>query len=132
MKNLPSCAPRPCASCPYRQDAPSGLWEQHEYDKLPDYDGEIWEQALAKAVGLFMCHQKDGHLCAGWVAAHGQDNLLALRMHPVDLSVWTYETDVAVFTSGKQARDHGMRDIAKPGPKARRLMAKLAEKGKAK
>ena len=53
-----------CASCPYRKDVPSGIWEQSEYDKLPKYDGETWEQAGA----LFMCHLRDGCLCGGWLA----------------------------------------------------------------
>ena len=128
-----TCAIRPCASCPYRKDAPSGLWERHEYDKLPAYDGDIPDQLFAEAFGTFLCHQRDGHLCAGWVAGHGPHNLLALRMdRDVDPSVWTYETDVPVFSSGAEAREHGLRDISKPGKKALRLMVKLIQKGKAK
>jgi hypothetical protein len=113
---------------------PSGIWQQNEYDKLPLYDGEISDQALAGAFGLFMCHQKDGHLCAGWLAAHGPQNLLAIRMagvhrdelHPY---VYDYETDIPVFSSGAEARAHGMKEIQEPGPKAHRLMDKLLEKG---
>lgn len=128
-----TCAPRPCASCPYRKDAPSGLWAEHEYDKLPEYDGEIIHQAARGAFGTFMCHQRDGRLCAGWVASHGPENLLALRLdRHVDPSVFDYTTDVPVFKSGAEARDHGLRDIDKPGAKARRLMDKLEEKGIAK
>jgi hypothetical protein len=81
-----------------------------------------------------MCHQKDGNLCAGWLAAHGTDNLLALRMvrRDIDPKVWGYETDVPVFRSGEAAFNHGMREYHAPGGKAKRLMAKLAEKGLAK
>jgi len=124
-----TCAPRPCASCPYRKDAPSGLWERNEYDKLPAYDGDIPDQLFAGAVGVFLCHQRDENLCAGWVAAHGAGNLLALRMaRDVDEAVFSYETDVPVFKSGSEAWRHGMKDIHAPGPKAVRLMDKLARK----
>jgi hypothetical protein len=129
-----TCAPRPCASCPYRKDAPSGLWEKHEYDKLPAYDGDIQDQLFAGATAEFGCHQRDGHLCAGWVAAHGARNLLALRLRAgaVPQETWDYETDVPVFKSGKEARDHGLRDLKRPGKRAVRLMEKLQEKGLAK
>lgn len=129
-RNL-SCAPRPCASCPYRKDVPSGIWDPAEYDKLPDYDGEIIEQLEKGGVGTFMCHQRDGRLCAGWVACHGPHNLFAMRLSArrIDPSVWNYKTDVPVFESGAAARDHGMRDFLQPGERARRLMAKLIEKG---
>lgn len=109
----------PCGSCPYRRDVPSGIWEKHEYDKLPAYDGETWEQDTA----LFLCHQRDGCLCAGWLACHGP-GVLALRLHAreVDPSVLTYETSVPVFASGAQAREHGIRDIAQPSEKAKRMV----------
>lgn len=118
--------PVPCGSCPYRCDVPSGIWSQHEYDKLPRYDGETWEQSER----LFMCHQRDGHLCGGWLACHGPQELLALRFHgsEVDPSVLDYATDVPVFQTGAAARSHGMRDIAAPGPKARKMIAGLARK----
>jgi len=134
MREILTCAARPCASCPYRKDAPSGLWSQDEYDKLPIYDGEITDQVFKGAFAVFMCHQKDGTLCAGWVAGHRPHELLALRvagMHGerIDDSVWDYKTDIAVFSSGAEAREHGMRDMAQPGSKARRLMEKFLEKG---
>jgi hypothetical protein len=131
-KRTLTCAKRPCASCPYRQDAPSGLWAEHEYDKLLAYDGEIIDQLQKGALGTFLCHQRDGHLCAGWVAAHGPHELLALRFdREVAPEVFSYKTDVPVFSSGAEAREHGLRDMENPGPKACRLMDKLVEKGKA-
>ena len=30
--------PKPCASCPYRCDVPSGVWHPDEYAKLEVYD----------------------------------------------------------------------------------------------
>lgn len=131
MTETLTCAARPCASCPYRKDVPSGLWSPIEYTKLLAYDGEVLDQLVKGAIGVFMCHQKDGNLCAGWLAAHGTDNLLALRMvrGDIDPKVWGYETDAPVFRSGEAAFNHGMRDIKKPGPKALRLMVKMQEKG---
>jgi len=105
---------------------------KHEYDKLPPYDGEIADQALKGALGVFACHQKDGRLCAGWVAGHGPENLLALRLdRRVAEEVFDYKTDIPVFKSGAEARKHGLRDMKKPGKKALRLMTKLEQKGKA-
>lgn len=129
-----SVAARPCASCPYRKDVPSGIWMKEEYDKLPAYDGDVPDQLMKGAIGVFMCHQRDGNLCAGWLACHGARNLLGMRLQAkhADSKVWGYKTDVPVFGSGAEAREHGMRDIAKPGPKAKRLVSKLVEKGKGK
>ena len=110
----------PCGSCPYRCDVPSGIWEQHEYDKLPSYDGPTWGQSPA----LFMCHQK-----AGWLACHDARELLALRFpHDVDPSVYDYATEVPVFNSGAEARRHGMRDISHPSAKAGKMITGLVRK----
>ncbi|MFD7961193.1 DUF6283 family protein [Streptomyces zaomyceticus] len=43
-------APRPCASCPYRRDVPSGVWSRGDYVKLPLYDGPTWTQPAVGAV----------------------------------------------------------------------------------
>jgi hypothetical protein len=124
-------AKAPCKSCPYRCDVPSGVWAQHEYEKLPKYDGEIGEQVMNGAWGLFNCHQRDGNLCAGWLACHGADNLLAMRMTGEEIApeVWAYESPVPIFDSGREAAEHGMRDIENPGVWAQstinRLMRKL-------
>ena len=115
--------PRPCGSCPYRLDVPSGIWAAEEYAKLPEYDRNTWEQPPA----LFMCHQKDGCLCGGWLAAHGRDNLLALRIHAkrLDPAVWDYEPGVPVFTSGTKAAAHGMEGIERPSSQAQRKIEGL-------
>lgn len=120
----------PCKSCPYRRDVPSGVWSAEEYAKLPGYDGEIIGQLLAGAGGLFLCHQRDGNLCAGWLATHGAENLLALRMNGnrVNPQVWEYKTRVPVFSSGAEATAHGLADIAKPGVLAGRTIERLVRK----
>lgn len=122
--------PAPCKSCPYRKDVPSGVWHEDEYKRLPRYDGEIIDQAINGAVGLFMCHQKNGCLCSGWLACHGPDKLLATRLNAgsLDPEVFSYETKVPVFSSGGEAAEHGMRDINKPGAKAQQVMDRLIKK----
>jgi hypothetical protein len=99
---------------------PSGLWAAEEYAKLPGYDGEIVDQLMQGASALFLCHQRDGCLCGGWLQTHGVDNLLALRMHPVDRSTWGYDAGVDCYDSGAEAAAAGMADIAAPKPEARR------------
>jgi hypothetical protein len=123
-------AKAPCKSCPYRQDVPSGLWHEHEYDKLPAYDGDIPEQLAKGAWGMFDCHQRDGHLCAGWIATHGAGNLLAMRLGtwPVAPEVWAYQSPVPVFTSGQEACAHGKRDIERPKARALAMIGRLMRK----
>jgi hypothetical protein len=130
MRELCGVMKAPCKSCPYRTDVPSGVWAAEEYQKLPSYDGEIIDQLQSGALGLFMCHQKDGNLCAGWLATHGTDNLLALRLQgdQVKEEVWDYESPVPVFKSGAEAAAHGLADIDAPGTKAGRTIDRLVRK----
>lgn len=123
-------AKAPCKSCPYRRDVPSGLWAAEEYDKLPRYDGEIIAQLAAGGTAVFMCHQQDGRLCAGWLAAHGPDNLLALRLRGADVATaaWRYVSPVPVFASGFEAAAHGKAQIERPGTAAQRAIQRLARK----
>lgn len=55
MSTLPAPLPagNPCGSCPYRRDAPAGLWHPEELSLLTGYDAETWEQPRT----LFLCHQ---------------------------------------------------------------------------
>jgi hypothetical protein len=117
---------RPCKSCPYRRDVPSGVWSAEEYVKLISYDGDTaYQDPVA-----FMCHQADGFLCAGWCGHRERaSDLLAVRigvgnglMHP---DTANYITDVPLFTSGADAALHGMRDIARPSPAACDLVRHL-------
>ena len=121
--------PRPCSSCPYRRDVPSGVWSASEYDKLPGYDGDIPEQVEAGALGLFHCHQAPETLCAGWVGCHDMANNLAMRLHGrrqgVDPAVYDYVSPVPLFASGAEAAAHGKRDLDDPSPEARAKVARL-------
>lgn len=128
-------APRPCASCPYRRDVPSGIWDASEYAKLPLYDDPTYAQPTA----LFLCHQRgrddaSARVCGGWAGCHDGDELLALRMavSSGEITVATadairdYASPVPLFRSGAEAAAHGMREIHRPGPAAVSAMAKLA------
>jgi hypothetical protein len=118
---------RPCPSCPYRRDVPSGIWEESEYDKLPRFDGDIPDQVAAEAFNLFHCHSQPESLCAGWAGCHDMTNNLAVRLHSrqVDPAVYDYSSPVPLFTSGAEAAEHGMRDLPKPGPEARAKIGQL-------
>ncbi|WP_205661085.1 DUF6283 family protein [Amycolatopsis vastitatis] len=111
-------APRPCASCPYRRDVPSGIWYASEYAKLPRYDAETG----AQPGGLFHCHQNDSdgsrrRICAGWAGCHDGDELLALRLavfsgrisSATAQTTVNYRSPVPLFDSGAEAAIHGVR-----------------------
>lgn len=118
---------RPCPSCPYRQDVPSGVWSAEEYAKLPEYDKPTGEQPI----GVFMCHQRSGEVCAGWAGCHDMEHTLALRLVSINgvdaeaCCAYVPPVDVPLFASGAEAAEHGMRDLEDPSPEARELVAKL-------
>jgi len=120
---------RPCPTCPYRRDVPSGVWAAEEYAKLPGFDGETWEQAAAGAFASFCCHSSPDRLCAGWAGCHDMGESLALRLArrqvEVDPAVYGYVSPVPLFASGAEAAAHGMRDLHEPGPAAVRAAGKL-------
>jgi len=124
------CAAAPCASCPYRKDVPSGVWSADEYEKLPRYDGEIIDQLIGGATGMFNCHQQNGLLCAGWVATHDMANTAAVRMsrEEIDPMIFDYVSPVPVFASGAEAAAHGMAEIDEPSEEAERVVDQLLRK----
>jgi hypothetical protein len=118
---------RPCAACPYRQDAPSGLWAASEYDKLPPYDGQTWEQPQ----GLFMCHSGPDKICAGWAGCHDMENNLAVRLAAsrgeIELNEVTgYVSPVPLFASGIEAAEHGKRDLEAPSERTQKKAVALS------
>lgn len=125
-------APRPCESCPYRRDVPSGVWAAEEYDKLPRYD----DPTYAQPAGVFLCHQRDGRVCAGWAGCHDGAHLLALRIavRAGEMTVAsyratvTYSSPVPLFASGSEAAVHGKAGINQPGAPARRVIAKVSRR----
>lgn len=123
---------RPCSSCPYRKDVPSGVWDASEYEKLPEFDRPTFEQPA----GTFACHQDNGHLCSGWVACHDMEQNLGLRIaiaqEHIDADhmdeILDYETPVELWESGQAARDHGMKEIDDPSDAAIEVAEKLLYK----
>lgn len=124
--------PRPCESCPYRKDVPSGIWDASEYRKLPAYD----EPTPYQPMGVFMCHQGNGHVCSGWVGCHDMNNTLAMRIaasrHELDEAtidaILDYESPVELWASGQEAADHGLADVDAPDGDAQRLIGKLSRR----
>lgn len=116
----------PCASCPYRQNVPSGIWHPDEYAKLARYDGPTHEQT---AVAVFSCHQGDGDVCAGWLGHRDPADILAVRIGVVagdlDPACAEYTTDVPLFESGAAAAAHGCRDVATPAVDAQAAIDKI-------
>jgi hypothetical protein len=108
---------------------PSGVWTEEEYEKLRKYDGDIFDQAVAGAHGLFSCHQADGKLCAGWAGCHDMHNMFATRLHAgqLDESVWDYTSPVPLFASGNEAADHGETEIENPSVAARSVIRKITK-----
>lgn len=125
----------PCGSCPYRRDVPSGIWHEDEYLKLPGFDLETAFQPPY----VFLCHQKTGSLCAGWCGTHDMVENLGLRI-AVSMELMTmevmnaamdYVTDAPLFSSGREACDHGLRDIEAMTAKARLTQMSIRRKRKA-
>lgn len=122
----------PCGSCPYRTDVPSGVWTADEYAKLPPYDNDTAYQPP----NVFLCHQKDGRVCAGWAGCHDGTQLLSLRLacmtgamsREVADAVIDYRSPVPLFSSGGAAAAHGMRDVEEPGAEALAMMRTLVRK----
>lgn len=124
-----SPAKAPCKTCPYRKDVPSGVWAANEYAKLPEYDAPTW----AQPPGIFLCHQRDGCLCAGWLGCHLKNprghELLSMRFdNNVDPAAFNYVSPVPLFKSGAAAAKHGMRAINRPSARAKRAVARLTKK----
>lgn len=132
MTQIKPPATNPCGSCPYRRDVPSGVWEASEYAKLPAYD----EDTPAQPYGVFLCHQVTGAACAGWAGCHDMTQSLALRLAigtgTVDEStadaILDYTSPVPLFTSGREAAEHGMAQIDDPTPAAQRAMRKIVRR----
>jgi Family of unknown function (DUF6283) len=128
-------APKPCETCPYRRDVPSGIWDVTEYEKLPRYDADT----ISQPQRLFQCHLTDRddprlrRVCAGWASCHDTDHLLAIRLALYDgritletaKAIRDYQSPVPLFESGAEAAAHGMRDIADQSAAARAAVEKI-------
>lgn len=134
-KQIQGPAKSPCGSCPYRLDVPSGVWSAEEYAKLPAYDADT----AAQPPGVFLCHQQDGRVCAGWAGCHDGAHLLSLRMgeafgvisQETAAAVVDYVSPVPLHPSGRAAADYGLAEVAAPKEEAWRVMDKLERRRRA-
>ena len=116
------CLPEPCASCPYRQDVPSGVWHPSEYAKLPQYDDN-------EAFGIFLCHNTQDTVCRGWLNVHAESVAvrLAVATGKISRDAPYMPTVAKLFSSGREAAAHGLRNIKAPDAKAKRTIAKVSK-----
>lgn len=118
---------KPCESCPYRRDVPSGIWAREEYEKLRGYDENT-------AFGTFLCHHSPdmnrNAVCRGWLSV--QCESAAARLAVLSGQVTDeqrYATPlVPLYASGNEAADAGIRGIKRPNAKARKLIDRLKAK----
>lgn len=125
----------PCAACPYRKNAPSGMWDAAEYQKLPEYDLPTALQPMA----TFLCHDADREhvLCRGWAEVHGDQErgceLLSLRIAAslgiLDPALFPVAcSGVPLHKSGLAACKAGLKAVRRPGANAIRMIDKLRKK----
>lgn len=111
---------------------PSGIWHPDEYAKLPRFDADTAEQPPA----VFLCHQQDGRVCAGWAGCHDMDASLGLRIAAATGALTGDEVDavldfvspVPLFARGAEAAAHGLAELEAPGVAAHRAMEKVAQR----
>jgi hypothetical protein len=123
---MPVVRTRPCNTCPYRCDVPSGVWAADEYERLRPYDNETWGQPLR----AFFCHTTPKEYCHWLVVVHinrGHEyDLLALRLHPPDGPI--PGPVVELFASANEAADHGLTEIDWPSDEASLAIERLVRK----
>lgn len=126
----PVICSKPCESCPYRKDVPSGVWHEQEYLKLAEYDKETQDQPI----GVFLCHAADREktLCRGWVEVHGKQSgekdLLCTRIQ-IDREFLDVEPcGIPLYSSGQEAMEAGLREVDFPSQEAIDLMIKIQRK----
>ncbi len=118
-------ANRPCNTCPYRCDTPSGVWAVEEYLKLPGYDNNT-------NLGTFLCHQTNATgrttVCRGWLSVHAES--VAARMAVLNGSVTDEErlapSEVELYPSGLAAGRAGLKGVRRPSREARASIDRLA------
>ena len=122
-------APRPCNTCPYRVDTPAGIWHPEEYAKLAAYDRD------PLLLAVFRCHQQTATgvptACRGWLTVHSETvavRLTVARRQVTPEQVYA-EPEVELYETGVKACVAGMRGVRRPSSEARKVMAKLVDKG---
>lgn len=124
MKEL-HCDSVACPTCPYAVSTPPGIWHRDEYEKLRDYDNETF----AQTPGVFLCHQRNGCVCAGWVAVHGMELLgLRIALSSGDIEYPLPEISGEFYATGNEAADAGLAGIENPSAQAVKAIQKVGRK----
>ncbi|MGH3734203.1 MAG: DUF6283 family protein [Micromonosporaceae bacterium] len=114
--------PHPCETCPYRKDAPSGVWAAEEYERLRSYDAQpiFSRRRSVNATNTTRAAGGHGSAQAGPVATTvitcwGYESLFcAARWTPrASRPRWT-PVSRALFGSSAEAADHGEAAIRAP------------------
>jgi Family of unknown function (DUF6283) len=119
---------KPCTSCPYRKDHPSGVWASEEYEKLRDYDRN-------RAFGTFLCHQTNANgietVCRGWLSVARESIAVRLGIsHGQFTPEQVYaECSVPLHASGNAAANAGQKKIKRPPANASAMIGRLERKG---
>lgn len=120
-------APRPCTTCPYRKDTPSGIWHPDEYEKLRRYDDDY-----PPALEAFLCHQTNATgidtACRGWLSVHPDHvavRLLLLLTDRLTAAQRDADPETPLYSSGNEAADAGLVGVPAPSPEAQITIDKL-------
>lgn len=70
----------PCASCPYRTDAPLELWSPEEFERLLRNDRD--QMGVIYGCHEFNKRREDAQVCVGWLINQRERNVpsIALRL----------------------------------------------------
>jgi len=105
-----------CASCPYRRDTPSGIWQAEEYEKLRAFDQEVTQ--LEDPLSVFLCHQSEvtgrETICRGWLSVHRDSIAGAVRCDQVPR-----EAEPLYYATGTEACEAGLAGVEQPSREAR-------------
>ena len=112
-----------CASCPYRRDTPSGIWQAEEYEKLRAFDQEVTQ--LEDPLSVFLCHQSEvtgrETICRGWLSVHRDS--IAVRVLKIKGAVRCdqvpREAEPLYYATGTEACEAGLAGVEQPSREAR-------------
>lgn len=78
----------------------------------------------------FMCHQQHEAVCRGWLTVHSESVAVRLAQMTGRLATEAVYAPVtaALYKTGREARDAGMKGVRRPGRAARAMIAKLVRK----
>lgn len=85
---------KPCTSCPYRKDAPIGLWDPVEFQNLLRQDADEMGGAVFQCHGEIKKESKDRKLCVGWLLDQRERGVPSIQLR---IRLMTSSTALAEF-----------------------------------